>query len=228
MGELHLDVLVTRIKDEMKVDCRVGNPQVSYRECIKTEASGKEEFSRTIANKENTAGLSMTVKPLPAKSGNSLRITASTRDIPEEIIEAIRNGINGAFSSGIRYGYECTDIEVDITAIDYDEETSTPFAFTSCAAMAFDRIASDATPILMEPVMKVQVSAPSEYIGDVISSITQRGGIVLSMESRPGADTVIAEAPLEKMFGYTTVLRSSTQGRGSFSMEFSHYAEKMN
>ena len=227
MGELHLDVLVTRIKDEMKVDCRVGNPQVSYRECIKTEASGKEEFSRTIANKENTAGLSMTVKPLPAKSGNSLRITASTRDIPEEIIEAIKNGINGAFSSGIRYGYECTDIEVDITAIDYDEETSTPFAFTSCAAMAFDRIASDATPILMEPVMKVQVSAPSEYIGDVISSITQRGGIVLSMESRPGADTVIAEAPLEKMFGYTTVLRSSTQGRGSFSMEFSHYSEKL-
>ena len=226
MGELHLDVLVTRIKDEMKVNCRVGNPQVSYRECIKEEASGREEFSRTIANKENTAALSMTVKPLPPKSGNVLKITAPTRDIPEEIIEAIRNGINGAFSGGIRFGYECTDIEADVTAIEYDENTSTPFAFTSCAAMAFDRIASQAGPVLMQPVMKIQVSAPSEYIGDVISSITQRGGIVLSMESRPGADTVIAEAPLEKMFGYTTVLRSSTQGRGSFSMEFSHYSEK--
>ncbi len=226
MGELHLDVLVTRIKDEMKVNCRVGNPQVSYRECIKGEASGTEEFSRTIANKENTASLTMTVKPLPPKSGNVLKITALTRDIPEEIIEAIKNGVNGAFSGGIKFGYECTDIEADITAIGYDENTSTPFAFTSCAAMAFDRIASEAGPILMEPIMKVQVSAPSEYIGDVISSITQRGGIVLSMESRPGADAVIAEAPLEKMFGYTTVLRSSTQGRGSFSMEFSHYSEK--
>ncbi len=228
MGELHLDVLVTRIKDEMKVNCRVGNPQVSYRECIKAEASGTEKFSRTIANKENNASLSMTVKPLPAKSGNVLKITASTRDIPEEIIEAIKNGVNGAFAGGIKFGYECTDIEADITEIGYDDNTSTPFAFTSCAAMAFDKIASEAGPVLMEPIMKVQVSAPTEYIGDVISSITQRGGIVLSMESRPGADTVISEVPLEKMFGYTTILRSSTQGRGSFSMEFSHYSEKLN
>ncbi len=228
MGELHLDVLVTRIKDEMKVNCRVGNPQVSYRECIKGEASGTEKFSRTIANKENNATLSMTVKPLPAKSGNVLNITASTRDIPEEIIEAIKNGINGAFAGGIKFGYECTDIEADVTDIIYDENTSTPFAFTSCAAMAFDRIASEAGAVLMEPIMKVQVSAPTEYIGDVISSITQRGGIVLSMESRPGADTVSSEVPLEKMFGYTTILRSSTQGRGSFSMEFSHYSEKIN
>ncbi len=226
MGELHLDVLVTRITKEMKIDARVGNPQVSYRECIRKEASGKEDFARTIAGKENTASISLTVRPLPPRSGNSLKITASTRDIPEDIIEAIRNGINGAFQGGIKFGYECTDIEADVTAIGYDENTSTPFAFTSCAAMAFDRIASEAEPVLMQPVMKVQATAPSEYIGDVISSLTQRGGIVLSMESKPGADTVTAEAPLEKMFGYTTVLRSSTQGRGTFSMEFSHYAEK--
>ena len=226
MGELHLDVLVTRITKEMKIDARVGNPQVSYRECIRKEASGKEDFSRTIAGKENTASISLTVRPLPPRSGNNLKIAASTRDIPEDIIEAIQNGINGAFQGGIKFGYECTDIEAEVTAIGYDENTSTPFAFTSCAAMAFDRIASEADPVLMQPVMKVQASAPSEYIGDVISSLTQRGGIVLSMESKPGADTVTAEAPLEKMFGYTTVLRSSTQGRGTFSMEFSHYAEK--
>ena len=226
MGELHLDVLVTRITKEMKIDARVGNPQVSYRECIRKEASGKEDFSRTIAGKENTASISLTVRPLPPRSGNNLKIAASTRDIPEDIIEAIQNGINGAFQGGIKFGYECTDIEAEVTAIGYDENTSTPFAFTSCAAMAFDRIASEADPVLMQPVMKVQASAPSEYIGDVISSLTQRGGIVLSMESKPGADTVTAEAPLEKMIGYTTVLRSSTQGRGTFSMEFSHYAEK--
>ena len=226
MGELHLDVLVTRITKEMKIDARVGNPQVSYRECIRGEASGSEKFERTIAGKENTAGISLTVRPLPPKSGNSLKISANTRDIPEEIVEAIKNGISGAFSGGIKFGYECTDIEADVTAIDYDENTSTPFAFTSCAAMAFDRIASEAGAVLMEPIMKVQASAPSEYIGDVISSITQRGGIVISMESRPGGDLVTAEAPLEKMFGYTTVLRSTTQGRGTFSLEISHYREK--
>ena len=228
MGELHLDVLVTRITKEMKIDARVGNPQVSYRESIKHEASGTEEFDKTIANKENYAKLSMTVKPLAPRSGNLLKISAKTRDIPEEIIEAIKSGINGAFLSGIQYGYECTDIEVDITEIGYNELTSTPMAFTTCAAMGFDRICQEAGAIMMEPIMKIQATAPSEYIGDVISSLTSRGGIVISMESKSSSDTVIAEAPLAKMFGYTTVLRSATQGRGSFSMEFDHYSEKAN
>ncbi len=227
MGELHLDVLVTRITKEMKIDARVGNPQVSYRESIKAEASGTETFDRVIANKENTASIALRVKPLPPKSGNVLKITATVRDIPEDIINAIKAGIEGAFSSGIKFGYECTDIEADVTEIGYDELTSTPFAFTSCAAMAFDKVCQDATPVMMEPIMKVQVTAPSEYIGDVISSLTARGGIVLSMESGISADLVTAEVPLEKMFGYTTILRSSTQGRGSFSMEFDHYSEKM-
>ena len=226
MGELHLDVLVTRITKEMKIEARVGNPQVSYRECIKKENNGTEEWDRTIANKENIAKLSMTVKPNPPKTGNTFHISAKTREIPEEILAAIKEGVEGAFRSGIKYGYECTDIDVDITSIEYDELTSTPLAFTSCAAMAFDRICQEAGAIIMEPIMKVQASAPSEYIGDVISTITQRGGIVLSMENRNGSDTVVAECPLEKMFGYTTVLRSSTQGRGTFSMEFDHYAEK--
>ena len=226
MGELHLDVLVTRITKEMKIDARVGNPQVSYRESVKSERSGSEEWERTIANKENTAKLSMTVKPNEPKTGNTFHISCKTREIPEEILEAIKEGVEGAFKSGIKYGYECTDIDVDITAIEYDELTSTPLAFTSCAAMAFDRIASEAGAVIMEPVMKVQASAPSEYIGDVISTITQRGGIVLSMENRNSGDTVVAECPLEKMFGYTTVLRSATQGRGTFSMEFDHYSEK--
>ena len=226
MGELHLDVLVTRITKEMKIDARVGNPQVSYRESVKNERSGSEEWERTIANKENTAKLSMTVKPNEPKTGNTFHISCKTREIPEEILEAIKEGVEGAFKSGIKYGYECTDIDVDITAIEYDELTSTPLAFTSCAAMAFDRIASEAGAVIMEPVMKVQASAPSEYIGDVISTITQRGGIVLSMENRNSGDTVVAECPLEKMFGYTTVLRSATQGRGTFSMEFDHYSEK--
>lgn len=226
MGELHLDVLVTRITKEMKIDARVGNPQVSYREGIKSEAKGKDEYSRVIANKENWAELEMVVKPNPPKSGNTFTLSAKTREIPEEIIEAIKNGINGAFQSGIQYGYECTDIAVEITEIGYNEMTSTPMAYASLSTTLFDTLAQKAGAVILEPIMKVQASSPSEYIGDIISSLTQRGGIIESMESKVGSDTVSAECPLEKMFGYTTILRSSTQGRGTFSMEFDHYAEK--
>lgn len=227
MGELHLDVLVTRITKEMKIDARVGNPQVTYRESIRGTAETTESFSKVLAGKENSARLSVRVSPLEAGSGNRFKISANVRDIPEEIIEAIKMGIEGSFSSGIKFGYECTDIEADVTEIGYDELSGTPFAFTSCAALAFDKACQSADPVLMQPIMKVQVTSPSEYIGDVMGSITQRGGIVESMESRTSGDVISAEVPLEKMFGYTTVLRSSTQGRGTFSMEFSHYAEKI-
>ncbi len=226
MGELHLDVLVTRITKEMKVDARVGKPQVSYRESIKKTISGSETYDKTIANKENYASLSLTVSPTEEKGGNRLIISANTRDIPLDIIDAVRNGIEGAFLSGIKYGYECTDITVDVTAIDYDPERASLLAFSSAAALAFDKLCSQADPVIMEPIMIVQASSPSEYIGDVISSLTQRSGIIQTMESKDTFDTVTAEVPLREMFGYTTVLRSSTQGRGTFSMEFGHYSEK--
>ena len=226
MGELHLDVLVTRITKEMKIKARVGNPQVSYRESITGEAEEEFSFDRTIANKENWAKLTLSAKPLPAGSGNVLKISANTRDIPEEIIAAVKSGIEGAFKSGIKFGYETTDIEIDVKDIAYNELTSTPFANEACANMAFDAVCQKAGAVLMEPIMNVKLSAPTQYVGDVISSITSRGGIVNSMESRVGSDLISAEVPLQKMFGYTTVLRSSTQGRGTFSMEFSHYAPK--
>lgn len=227
MGELHLDVLVTRITKEMKINARVGSPQVSYRESITCEAEETDfEFDKVIANKENWASISLKATPLPAGSGNTLTVSANTREIPDEFVQSVKSGIESAFKSGIKFGYECTDIGIDITSIGYDELRSTPFAYEACANMAFDAVCQKAGPTLMEPIMDVKISAPSQYIGDVISSITQRGGIVNSMESRPSADLVSAEAPLSKMFGYTTVLRSSTQGRGSFSMEFGHYAPK--
>lgn len=226
MGELHLDVLVTRITKEMKIKARVGNPQVSYRESITGEAEEEYTFERTIANKDNWAKLTIAAKPLPAGSGNVLKISANTKDIPEEIINAVKSGIEGAFKSGIKFGYETTDIEIDIKNIGYNELTSTPFANEACANMAFDSVCQKAGAILMEPIMSVKLSSPTQYVGDVISSITSRGGIVNSMESRVGSDLISAEVPLQKMFGYTTVLRSSTQGRGTFSMEFSHYAPK--
>ena len=226
MGELHLDVLVTRLKDDMKIDCRVGSPQVSYRECIRTSCEDTYTFERTIAGKENTASITLAVSPLEARSGNRLHISADTSAIPQEIVDAVTSGIEGALRSGIKYGYECTDILVDVKRIGYDELTTTPVAAESCAALAFDQVCQKADPVLMEPVMSVKVAAPSQYIGDVISTITSRGGIVQSMESRTSSDMITCECALAKMFGYTTVLRSSTQGRGTFSMEFSHYAVK--
>lgn len=226
MGELHLDVLTTRIKDDMKIDCRVGSPQVSYRECIRNEAEDSYTFERTIAGKENYLSLTLHVNPLGSKSGNRITVSAPHHDIPDEIMQAVHAGLESALKSGIKFGYECTDIGVDVRQIGYNELTSTPVAAESCAALAFDSVCQKADPVLMEPVMSVKVASPSLYIGEVISSITARGGIVQSMESRPSSDIITCECPLSKMFGYTTVLRSSTQGRGTFSMEFSHYAEK--
>jgi elongation factor G len=226
MGELHLDVLVTRLTKEMKIAAHVGNPQVTYRESITLENSGSEKFSKVLAGKENEAGISLSVKPLPAGSENTLIMKASTRNIPEKIVTAIENGIKNSFQSGIKFGYEICDLEVTVNSIEYNELTASDFAFEACSAMCFDKVCQGAGPVLMEPVMKVIIVVPSHYDGDVIGGLTSRGGIVNSIESRTSADHIIAESPLSKMFGYSTVLRSATQGRGTFSMEFDHFAAK--
>ena len=226
MGELHLDVLVTRLTKEMKIEARVGNPQVTYRESITSEAKGSESFSRVLAGKENAASVSLAVKPLPSGSGTVYKSSVNPKEMPTEFFDSIKNGIENSFRSGIKFGYEVCDMEVELTAVTYNEMTATPFAYEACAAMCFDTVCQQAGPILMEPIMDVVIVVPSQYVGDVIGSLTARGGIVNSMESRPGADHIHAQAPLSKLFGYSTALRSSTQGRGTFSMEFSHYAPK--
>ncbi|MXI87466.1 elongation factor G [Sphaerochaeta halotolerans] len=226
MGELHLDVLVTRLTKEMKIKARVGNPQVTYRESVTKETSGSEKFSKIIAGKENTAEVGLTIRPLPTGSGNRYRCSAKVRGMDEQYYEAVKRGITNAFKGGIQFGYETVDLEVEVTSITYNELTATPFAFEACAAMCFDKVAQGAGPILMEPVMKVTVIVPTQYVGEAISSITSRGGLVNSIESRTASEHIHAQAPLSQLFGYSTVLRSATQGRGTFSMEFDHYAQK--
>jgi len=227
MGELHLDVIVTRLTKEMKINARVGKPQVSYRESVSVEATGDETFQKVIANKENFARICMTVKPLPQGSGTKYSCTCRVHGgMPEELYAAIQTGVENAMKGGIKFGYPCTDIEAVVTDIGYNELTSTAVAMESASAMCFDKVASIGSPILMEPVMKVVCVVPTQYVGDVISTLTSRGGIVSSMESHTSGDVINAEAPLSQMFGYTTILRSATQGRGSFSMEFSHYQQK--
>ena len=226
MGELHLDVLVTRMKDDFKVQCRVGAPQVTYRESVTVAAETSDVFEKVLAGKENRAGLSVRVEPRETGSGNSYACTVRKQEIPDEIYSAIESGFKSSLDSGINYGYPCADIAVTVTGIEYDELTASTFAFEACAAQLFDKVCNMASPELLEPVMNVDISCPKEFVGDAMSQMTQRGGMILGQDSKAGGDIVHAQAPMAKMFGFSTNLRSATQGRASFSMEFSHFQVK--
>ena len=228
MGELHLDVLVTRIRDDFKCQCRVGAPQVTYRESISASSDYTVDYSRVIGGKENTAKITMHAEPRQTGEGNFYNCTVRNNSIPEEIFDAIKNSITNCFAGGIQMGYPCADIGVTVTGIEYNELTSTPFAFTAAAAEGFDKVCSSANPVLLEPVMAVDIVSPAEFVGDAMSQVTQRGGIINSMEEKPGGNVIHAEAPMAKMFGFSTNLRSVTQGRATFGMVFSHFQPKSN
>ncbi|MDR0526816.1 MAG: elongation factor G [Spirochaetaceae bacterium] len=226
MGELHLDVLVTRIKNEYKVEANVGNPQVTYRESIESNAEHSGSFSRVIAGKENSAALVLRLEPQERGCGNKYVCAVRPGKAPPEILEAVRRGVEGAFAGGIALGYPCIDILATLCEIQYNELNGTEFAFEACASLTFDEAAKKARPVLLEPIMAVDLNSPKEFVGDVLSLVTQRGGQVQSMESKTGYDEVKALAPMEKMFGFMTSLRSVSQGRASFSMLFSHFEKK--
>jgi elongation factor G len=225
MGELHLDVLVTRILKEYKLGANVGNPQVTYRESISKANEHSESFSKIIAGKENAAGVTLRVEPAKRGAGNRYVFEAKAA-VPAEIKEAIERGVNGAFSSGIVMGYPCIDITAAVTDVRYSEVTGTEFAFEACASAAFDEACRAASPILLEPIMAVDLMSPHEFVGEVMSLVTQRGGQILSMNSKTDIDEIKAQAPMEKMFGFMTSLRSVSQGRATFSLEFSHFEKK--
>ena len=226
MGELHLDVLVTRIINDFKVGAKVGRPQVTYRESITKTSTHREQFQRVLAGKENVADITLEVRPLPRGSGNEFSSTVSRDVLPELLQQAVRRGVEGGLSSGIVQGYPAFDVGVTLTRAVYNENTSTEFAFEAAANMGFDNAARTAGPVLLEPVMQVDAVVPKEFMGDVIGGLTMRGGVVQSVESRPGAEHIRCSAPLARMFGYATALRSATQGRGTYAMEFSHFEKK--
>ena len=226
MGELHLDVLVTRMRDDFGVKCQVGAPQVTYRESVSGSATATEEFSRNLAGKENTASITIAVEAREQGSGNSYEVTCKHNNVPDEIMEAMANGFNSALNSGIKYGYPCTDVAVKVTDMVYNELTSTTFAFEACAAMVFDKACTAANPEVLEPVMNVDISCPKEFVGPASSQLSQRGGNIMGQDSKTTGEIIHAQAPMANMFGFTTNLRSATQGRASFSMEFSHFQIK--
>ncbi len=228
MGELHLSVLVTRIRDDFKVNCREGAPQVTYREAVTAPADYTETYSRVLGGKENTAGLTIHVEPRKTGEGNLYTCAVKkSAEIPEEIFAAIEQSINNSFASGIRMGYPCTDTAVTLTAIDYNQLTSTTFAFEAAAAEAFDKACNAASPELLEPVMNVDIESPAEFTGEAMSQVTQNGGMISSMDEKSGGAVIHAQAPMAKMFGFSTKLRSVTQGRASFGMTFSHFQKKV-
>jgi elongation factor G len=226
MGELHLDVLVTRIIRDFKIGAKQGNPQVTYRESITKAARHSESYRKTMAGKEVAAGLTIEAAPLERGAGNRYSKAVRAPQVPDEIWEAVERGFQSAFGSGIQFGYPAVDVGITLVGIEYDELTASTFAFEACANMAFDSACRAAGPVMLEPVMKVDISCPKEFLGEAMSLVSQRGGIIHGAESRPAAELIRAQAPMVAMFGFTTSLRSVTQGRASFSMEFSHFEPK--
>ena len=231
MGELHLDVLTARMVQDFRVEARIGKPQVTYRESITRTVEHTERYSKTLGGKEQTAQLTFRVEPLGRGTGNiftnTVKVSAGgtpqAHSLPEDIIAAVEHAVRGAFNAGIRYGYPCVDIKVTLIDAQYDELTATPFAFEAAAAMGFDEACRKADPELLEPVMNVDIICPKEFVGEAMSKMTQRGGMVLGMDSKPDSDLIHAQAPMAKLFGFSTDLRSVTQGRAAFTMSFSRF-----
>ncbi len=226
MGELHLDVLVTRITKEMNVAAKVGKQQVTYRESIAKTVEITERFSRMFGGKEHTAAVTLRVEPNRDGSGNLYRSMVPEDKLPREFADAAARGIENSFTGGIRFGYPVFGVIVTLADAEYDMMSASSFAYEAAASHGFERACSQADPVLLEPVMTVDVMTPKDYVGDVISQLVSRGGIVESLESKTLIEHIHAKAPLESMFGYSTALRSITQGRGNFAMEFSRFAKK--
>jgi elongation factor G len=212
MGELHLDVLVTRIIDDFNVGAKVGNPQVTYRESITKTVNAPREVLRMLAGKENSADITLEVEPLQRGTGNSFTSAVRTDASRSCSSEAVERGVRARSPSGIVQGYPAFDVGVRLVDAVYSETTSTEFAFEAAASMGLDNACRAADPMLLEPIMKIDVIVPKEFMGEAITGITMRGGLVQSVESRPSAEHIRAMAPLAKMFGYSTALRSAHAG----------------
>ena len=225
MGELHLEIIVDRMMREFKVEATVGAPQVAYKETIRRKVKQEGRYVRQSGGRGQYGHCIIELEPTQPGEGYSFENKTVGGAIPKEYIPAIDAGIQEAAKSGVLGGYECVDFKVTLLDGSYHEVDSSEMAYKIAGSMAFKDGARKADPVLLEPVMKVEVVMPEEYMGDIIGNINSRRGRVEGMESRPGVQVVKAIVPLGEMFGYATDLRSSTQGRGVYTMQFSHYEE---
>jgi elongation factor G len=226
MGELHLEILVERMVREFNVEANVGKPQVSYRETITKPARVEGKFVRQAAGRGQLGHVWLELRPRPRGSGFSFEDRLPGGLIPREYVQAVEQGVRESMDSGVLAGYPLVDLQVSLVDASYDEEESSEQAFKAAASMAMRKGVSEAAPTLMEPVMKVEVVAPEEFVGEVIGDLNARRAQISSLELRVDRfQAVRAVVPLAEMFGYATDLRSATQGRGTFAMEFDHYDE---
>ena len=225
MGELHLDIIVDRLFREFKVEANVGQPQVAYRETIKSQAKGEGRFIRQSGGHGQYGHCVIDVEPLPSGSGYEFVNKIVGGVIPKEFINPIDVGIKDAMNSGIVFGYPAVDMRVTLLDGSYHDVDSSELAFKIAGSMAFKDACKKANPTLLEPMMKVDVIVPDDYLGDVLGDLTSRRGQILGMDPRSNAQTISAYVPLSQMFGYATTLRSRTQGRGVFVMQISHFEE---
>ena len=225
MGELHLEIIVDRLLREFKVEANVGAPQVAYKETIKKSVEQDTKYARQSGGKGQYGHVRITVEPNEPGKGYEFSNEITGGVIPKEYIPAVDAGIQGAMQAGVLAGYPVEDVKVHLTFGSYHEVDSSEMAFKIAGSMAFKEACRKADPILLEPLMKVSVTVPDDYLGNVIGDLTSRRGQILGQESRPGATQVDALVPLANMFGYATDLRSSTQGRGQYTMEPHSYVE---
>ena len=224
MGELHLEIIVDRLLREFKVEANVGKPQVAYKETIRKNSESDTKYARQSGGKGQYGHVKIRIEPNPA-GGYEFVNAVVGGSIPKEYIPAVDQGIQGAMLSGVLAGYNVVDVKVTLYDGSYHEVDSSEMAFKIAGSMAFKEAMRKADPVLMEPIMKVTVITPEEYMGDVIGDLNSRRGMILGMDALPGAQQVNSEVPLSEMFGYATDMRSRTQGRGQYTMEPAHYAE---
>ena len=225
MGELHLEIIVDRLLREFKVEANVGAPQVAYKETIRKKVNQETKYARQSGGKGQYGHVKITVEPNESGKGFEFVNATVGGSIPKEFIPAVEQGVRGAMEAGVLAGFPVVDVKVTLYDGSYHEVDSSELAFKIAGSMAFKDACQKADPVILEPIMKVSIIVPDDYMGDVIGDISGRRGCVRQLEARNGAHQIDCDVPLSEMFGYATNLRSRTQGRGQFSMEPSHYVE---
>ena len=225
MGELHLDIIVDRMRREFKVECTVGAPMVSYRETFKQPAQVQGKFTRQSGGRGQYGDVWIEFTPNEPGAGFEFENAIVGGVVPRDYIPAVEAGLKDSMANGVLAGYELIDVKAKLFDGSYHDVDSSEMAFKVAASLALKEAAKKCNPVILEPIMKVEVVMPEEYLGDIMGDITSRRGRVEGMEARGNAQVVSASVPLSEMFGYATSLRSSTQGRGTYSMVFDHYEE---
>ncbi len=223
MGELHLEIIISRMTREFNTSVNVGKPQVVYRETIEKEAAATAVFDKEVAGQRHYAEVCVNLKPLPRGSGSRFILDIADGIIPPQFMKAIEKGVMESLESGTLMGYPSVDIEASLTGGSYHESQGTDLAYKVSASMACKDALSKAGPFLLDPIMAVEIFVPESFTGDVIGDLNSRGGKIEAIEPKIGFQAIRAIVPLARMFGYSTAIRSATQGRGTFTMQFSHF-----